>query len=269
MNSNQVVETISLINRATPDQILYVLKFGIQAVNEKLAQNNEPNRWALNHFQIFPKAESVRTVQQIEQADHRQAFDQILPERRANVQEPTTYADKVKKNLPATAEQTEQIQQTFEEMNDEHISDEDEESVEQEVPTVRQFCGNEKCDCFYTKSYKNDPALNDVGMIDQNGLFIAGLPKQLHYENVRSELCKILKGIFIKHTNVPASIDEDEVSGNKGTAFMEFNSHKDAVRAWKLLKSKRLFGQDSKVNFRVNVPEEYKRSHVHKSRRSQ
>lgn len=143
----------------------------------------------------------------------------------------------------------------FNDQEEAHFSEEGADDEEEEIPCVKHFCGNKTCACEYTKSRKDDQALVDTTLIDQNGIFVSGLPRELDHTRVWEGLGSLLKGIYIKHTNVPEPKDENKkgLGGNIGSAFMEFTSHKDAVKALKILKEKELFGCPLKVNFRANL----------------
>jgi len=119
----------------------------------------------------------------------------------------------------------------------------------------RHICGNKKCSCFFVLPRDADEDF-DVKTVEKNKLFIGNVPRDVHWEDVRDALGIITgKGdCFPEKTTVPAgrlSDDSFTCIGNKGCAFMEFYSHKDATRAMKILDGLLFYGYNISANFLV------------------
>lgn len=113
------------------------------------------------------------------------------------------------------------------------------------------ICGDKKCECFYKFQDKPnfpDPARDNIELISNTSLFVANLPVNHSYDGVRKEFDRILRPISGRpaRTMVPSARDSTKIVG---VAYLTFNNHIDAVKAFHCLNTTKIFDAKIYVNF--------------------
>lgn len=259
MNSTAIKDTIDKLNQHSIDELRYVIAFAMAAVETKKREQGVQNG----------KSASPPTLVPVNNKSYAEVLKRPTPK-------------------PAKGQEVRQASDEFEKAQ-KFMHSPHELSEEEDEFYVKNFC-DEKCGkCIYKPSDEDDPAIEDHSLIRQNALFLDGFPQLLNFENIRKEIFRIIdKQVYIESTHVPVTKcahnkgKKDESgkylqcqeavsargdfceehggppcdyknTGNQGIAFMTFDSHKDAVQAYKILKKasdrRKVFGQSIGINF--------------------
>jgi len=105
---------------------------------------------------------------------------------------------------------------------------------------IEDICGIAGCGCVYRFRGENDPVRNGECAINQNELFVGGLPDTMVWNDLRQELKNELGKLKPNNIFVPPG---------KRFAFLTFGDHKSASNAQKTLRECNFFGVNLFVNF--------------------
>jgi len=266
MNATEVAETISRLQKHTLPELEMVVTFGFAAIQTKKQEYMSQAQAQVAFVKQIQEKPVVEPVVEpvIESVSRQPSYFQIL-KKSADTQVQVNQT----KNFDQVSEEFERVHNAI--VSPKAIDYDTSESDEYTNSVMTNFCGIRNCTCAYTAHKFDDPALADPSLIDGSALFLEGLPIHLIYSRIRSEIYNIINNeVNIKRTIVPGircshnrgSYDDKgkklqcnnnvaikgdyceehggkycDTPGNMGIAIMMFNNHKDAVKAWKILKS--------------------------------
>jgi hypothetical protein len=126
---------------------------------------------------------------------------------------------------------------------------------------IRRICRSKTCKdpaCFYVKRNDSDVIEN----VSPDSIFLANLPRDYPYENVREalrketeQICRVPKSTFL------FTEGEGDDKTTSGFAIITFATHQQACDAIKLFGKTNFYGQKLIVNFRYMLPKKNEKAH--------